>query len=191
VAAQSLLVSGSFPLPSVSQIIKEAGVAKGTVYLYFESKEEIYLSLLSKYFITFEGNIMRLMDKATEDNFQQALIDAYIAFAKNAPKGVYLACIAPLILESNLSDEFISRFKTEIRDLTFRILEKVASISEEFDLNELRIKFLLSYNLFLGTWQHCHPPKNVLRVLEDEGLDSILYDFEKEFSRGHRAIWKN
>lgn len=190
-AAQGLLVSGNFPLPSVNQIIKEAGVAKGTVYLYFESKEEIYLSLLSKYFIEFEDNMMILMANASEDDFQQALIDAYITFAKSAPKGVYLACIAPLILESNLSDAFIIRFKTGIRDLTSRILEKVASISGETDLNELRIKFLLSYNLFLGSWQHCHPPKNVLRVLVDEGLDSILYDFEKEFSRGHRAIWKD
>ena len=178
-------------MPSVNQIIKEAGVAKGTVYLYFESKEEIYLSLLSKYFIEFEEIVFGLMDNASKDNFQQALIDAYIAFVKTTPKGVYLACIAPLILENNLSDKYIIHFKTGIRDLTFRILEKIASITGEADLNELRIKFLLSYNLFLGTWQHCHPPKNVLKVLVDEGLDSILYDFEKEFSRGHRAIWNN
>ena len=184
-------MTGSFPLPSVNQIIKEAGVAKGTVYLYFESKEEIYLSLLAKYFITFEENIMTRMHKASADNFQQALIDAYITFVKDNSKGVYLACIAPLILESNLSDKFIAQFKMGIRDLTFRILEKVASITGESDLDELRIKFLLSYNLFLGSWQHCHPPKNVLRVLVDEGLDSILYDFEKEFTRGHKAIWKN
>jgi AcrR family transcriptional regulator len=178
-------------LPSVNQIIKEAGVAKGTVYLYFESKEEIYLSLLSKYFAEFEESTMKLIDKASKDDFQQALIDAYLAFAKTTPKGVYLACIAPLILENNLSDEFIAHFKINIRNLTFRILEKVASITHEADLNELRIKFLLSYNLFLGTWQHCHPPMNVLSVLMDQGLDSILYDFEKEFARGHRAIWKN
>jgi len=161
------------------------------VYLYFESKEEIYLSLLSKYFAEFEESIMYLMDEATDENFQQALIDAYITFAKTSPKGVYLACIAPLILENNLSDDFIIHFKTGIRDLTFRILEKVANITGASDLSELRIKFLLSYNLFLGSWQHCHPPKNVLRVLMDEGLDTILFDFEKEFSRGHRAIWND
>ncbi|WP_297924663.1 TetR/AcrR family transcriptional regulator [uncultured Agitococcus sp.] len=33
-------------LPSVADIAKSAGLAKGTVYLYFKTKEEIFIALL-------------------------------------------------------------------------------------------------------------------------------------------------
>lgn len=159
------------------------------MYLYFNSKEEIYLSLLGKYFTEFESDIEQLLDRSTNENFVQALIDAYIKFSKETPKGVYLACIAPLILESNLSDEFVTIFKTGVRDLTMRILQKISHITQDKNLDELRIKFLLSYNLFLGSWQHCHPPTNVKKILESQKLDSILYNFEKEFSKGFKLLW--
>ncbi|HRH91851.1 MAG TPA: helix-turn-helix domain-containing protein, partial [Agitococcus sp.] len=32
-------------LPSVADIAKSAGLAKGTVYLYFKTKEEIFIAL--------------------------------------------------------------------------------------------------------------------------------------------------
>tara|TARA_R110000751_G_scaffold307898_2_gene434259 strand:- start:31626 stop:32291 length:666 start_codon:yes stop_codon:yes gene_type:complete len=189
-AAQDLLNSGDFPLPSVNQIIKQAGMAKGTVYLYFSSREEIYLSLLMNYFTEFEHEVLQKLDGIKEQEVSQVLVDAYLQFAKQSPKAVYLACIAPLILENNLSAQFICQLKTHIRNLTLQILQKISDVSNEDNIETLRIKFLLSYNLFLASWQHCHPAQSVLNVLRNEGLENILYDFEKEFSRGFHAIWQ-
>ena len=46
-AAEDLLEVGAPDLPSASAIAKEAKLAKGTLYLYFGTKEEIYLSVLT------------------------------------------------------------------------------------------------------------------------------------------------
>jgi AcrR family transcriptional regulator len=45
-AADELFAAAQDQLPSVSSIAEAAGLAKGTVYLNFETKEEIFAQLL-------------------------------------------------------------------------------------------------------------------------------------------------
>lgn len=47
-AAVKLILDKGFEKTSVSQIVKEAGVAQGTFYLYFESKNEIVPNIAEK-----------------------------------------------------------------------------------------------------------------------------------------------
>jgi len=189
-AADKLLVKGSFPLPSVNQIIKEAGVAKGTVYLYFKSKEEIYLGLLSKYFLNFESYIFEVLANSSKKDLSRNLANAYIEFAKKYPKGVYIATIAPLILENNLSSEFILVFKTGIADLTQQIVLAIKDITKHKSEDEIRTTFLVSYNMFLGSWQHCNPPTDVAKVLKENDLSKVLYNFESEFLKHFELLWR-
>ena len=45
-AARRLFHRGGGELPSVARIAEAAGLAKGTIYLYFETREAIYADLL-------------------------------------------------------------------------------------------------------------------------------------------------
>ena len=45
-AARHLFTAGGGDLPSVADIAKRAGIAKGTLYLYYSTREEIFASLL-------------------------------------------------------------------------------------------------------------------------------------------------
>lgn len=47
-AAVKLILENGFEKTSVSQIVREAGVAQGTFYLYFESKNEIVPNIAEK-----------------------------------------------------------------------------------------------------------------------------------------------
>ena len=51
---------------TVEDIAKEAGVGKGTVYLHFENKEEIFLEVVKKHAITMLGELRNLLDSFTE-----------------------------------------------------------------------------------------------------------------------------
>ena len=48
-ATQSLFLRYGVKRTPVEDIAQEAGVAKGTVYLYFKSKAEIFLSLIERH----------------------------------------------------------------------------------------------------------------------------------------------
>lgn len=54
-------------LPSVISIAKASGLAKGTVYLYFKTKEEIFLALLSEQYETLLLEILSLLDSEIEN----------------------------------------------------------------------------------------------------------------------------
>ena len=47
-AAGELFEEAGGELPSVDQVARRAGLAKGTVYLYFRAKEEMFLALLAQ-----------------------------------------------------------------------------------------------------------------------------------------------
>ncbi|PTA69025.1 TetR/AcrR family transcriptional regulator [Deinococcus arcticus] len=48
-AAERLWTTTSYAELSMNQVAREAGLAKGTLYLYFDTKEELFLALLSEH----------------------------------------------------------------------------------------------------------------------------------------------
>lgn len=64
-AAARLMRQKSFKDLSMDELAAEAGVAKGTLYLYFRSKGDIYLSMLLKGVNTLSHLINQVTDTAT------------------------------------------------------------------------------------------------------------------------------
>ena len=65
-AAAKVFSRKGYRTAGVNDIIAEAGVARGTFYHYFESKKEVFLALIERYFSRFaeilEENHQRLFD---------------------------------------------------------------------------------------------------------------------------------
>ena len=59
---------------SVAEIIAEAGVARGTFYLYFKSKKEIFSAIIDEYFSKLQMVMNRLVERRiTRSNYRQLL----------------------------------------------------------------------------------------------------------------------
>jgi len=86
--AKELFFEHSYEKTSMESIAQKAGLAKGTLYLYFSNKDELYVSLL------IEGlSLLKQMmvDKANqyeryEDKFVQALAIAFYEFSLHQPQ---------------------------------------------------------------------------------------------------------
>lgn len=70
-AASNLFSQKSYHDVTMDQIAGEVGVAKGTIYLYFESKENLYLGILEHTFETIESILEK--EIAKEDPAPQKL----------------------------------------------------------------------------------------------------------------------
>lgn len=70
-AASNLFSQKSYHDVTMDQIAEKVGVAKGTIYLYFESKENLYLGILEHTFETIESILER--EIAKEDPAPQKL----------------------------------------------------------------------------------------------------------------------
>src|SRR5664279_6562966 len=73
-AAERLLLRSPGRIASMSEVAQEAGLAKGTVYLYFPSKEELLLALHERNIDGFFQALIALLDGsvvvAIEDVFE-------------------------------------------------------------------------------------------------------------------------
>src|SRR5262245_24922216 len=93
----------------ISDIIARAGVARGTFYLYFDSKERIFLTIVEE----FHARVSRAFE---------ALDDAAAGALAHGPQGVLAASFTQWL-----------RFFAEHRDATRVILREASAIDPRFE----------------------------------------------------------
>lgn len=187
-AADALLEPESCTLPSAAQIAAKSGLAKGTLYIYFTSKEEIYLALLGKGAARWSEGVMEGLseDWPNLDHFLQR----YIAFCVANPKTMFLACMGPLLLERNAGEESVYSYKKGLADTTRQVSELLSVAFPPLSVQQARKLYLHMLVLTSGLWQQTHPPKTVRSVLAREELKAIQLDFEKDLYAALDALWK-
>lgn len=178
-AADALLDVRRQRLPSASAIAREAGLAKGTLYLYFQTKEEIYLALLSEWF----GLVLEVIRPAVEADAPsiEGLVRRYTRFCAKNPKFMFLAGMSASILEQNISEETAHAFKKGLAD---QVGAMTRTLSEKTGVDETQLRklFIHMFSLSTGLWQHCHPPAVVERAYARGDAELIAMDFEQDLS---------
>src|SRR6201991_3094442 len=86
-AARTLFLRDPEKLPSAAAIATEAGLAKGTVYLYFATKEEIFMDLLHVERVAMMARIREAFapDGRSVDEMVTAFLAAYVAHVAGQP----------------------------------------------------------------------------------------------------------
>lgn len=85
-AAMKVFSQKGFSNATTDDIIKEAGIGKGTIYRYFRNKEELFLNVVFEGFDKLRQNMMRETDKI-DDPLQriETAVRTYLSFfEKNA-----------------------------------------------------------------------------------------------------------
>lgn len=83
-AAVKVIASNGYHNAKVSQIAKEAGVADGTIYLYFRNKEDVLVSMFNEKISRFVENVRTRLDTIDRsDDKLRELIRMHFAFLTN------------------------------------------------------------------------------------------------------------
>ncbi len=153
-AAAGLFVAGSGELPPVAQVAEAAGLAKGTVYLYFRTKEEVFSALLQEGW----GEVIALV----EEVFAPApgggrervpvFLSRFVAHVAQHPELLRLDALGHGVLMKNLEPAALAAFKAE---LFARVEAGGAAVERALDLPPGRGARLLTrtYGLTRGLWQ--------------------------------------
>lgn len=95
-AARGLFFRKGLKATSMEKISNEAGVSKGTVYLYFKSKEDLYISSMMPVLEELGLHLLRLERELNELNFQTCeellfgLLDVFWQVYQNDPDGLLI-----------------------------------------------------------------------------------------------------
>ena len=190
-AAMSLFRNDPQNLPTVQLIAKESELAKGTVYLYFSTKEEIFLALLETQYELLFSTLEKLLQKATNDYDEiEVLIDQITEFVARNPDWLTLVSLSNNIIEQNIDFESISKHKQFL-------IGKVISIGNMIDnkftfIDEgLGAKLIWrSYALMIGLYQATTPSPGLSSLYQSAELSIMTPDFNSEIGPLLKSLWK-
>lgn len=171
--AAAELFQHDLTLPTVATIAKKSGQAKGTVYLYFSSKETIYLSLLQQHYkIWFE----QLHETLNTTQSLAELLNCFVKYPLEDALFFPLASLACSTLEPACNEKVRDDYFLWIND-NFNQLS--AQISHQFPMlnhGQALALFNDSHAQILGLWQQ-----------RQRHLDA---DFEANIKAALARLWK-
>lgn len=190
-AALQLLLDNQGRLPTVNAIAAKAGVAKGTAYIYFDSKEAIYMALLEHQLYNWLAEIRDQL-RFVRGDMLDGVVDALLCFQKKQPHLWILASLGHLQLEPEINKKDLLSHKTKLAQdyrATARAIAHTAGLPENY-VNEAQATLIQSYAYLLGCWQLARPPVAIKSLLKGPGLTALQPDFLPLAQQGLHQMWR-
>ncbi|MER2491813.1 TetR/AcrR family transcriptional regulator [Catenovulum sediminis] len=174
-------------LPTAAAIANHSGIAKGTVYLYFKSKEEIFLALLEQHYQAWFSDIRSAITADKPDSDE--IINALCHYIESQPQFFQLASLSSSIIEQNVDSKILLEFKKRLVEI---ITSASKDLAQRLDLDEYETcaqLLMRSYAMLLGLWQVSHPPEKVAKTLDNPNLTLIQPEFGLEARDALAQLW--
>jgi AcrR family transcriptional regulator len=148
-AADAHLRADGFEAFSMNVLARKAGIAKGTLYLYFETREEVLLSLHARQLAAWCDAVVRSTRKGMSD---AAFVRRLLETAQADPLFLDLAARLGSVLEHNVSMERLIESKRAMRAVLLPLADHFERCLElEPGAGFAALKSLAA--LLLGAWQ--------------------------------------
>jgi AcrR family transcriptional regulator len=188
-AAHRLFADRPDGLPSMDELALAAGVAKGTLYLYFPSKEEVLVDLHQRYLHEFFDRLTGLLESKADFTLED-----FLALTRGEvlehPTRLSLASLAVGLSERNIPPEAALRFKMVLGK---RLIDVGERLGRAFGLDPEQCTRLLnvSYGLILGLWQlkGCMGSARYQHLLEPEIARAFVTEYPTETLGALRTLW--
>lgn len=146
--AKRLFSDRGFQSVSINEIIKEANIATGTFYQYFDDKEALYIYILKKYRNAIRKSIAEEVKNAhTRYEKERSGLKAYLTFASKDPLS-YKIIWESLFVDSNVFKEYYQNFSNDyVKQLTHAV--NTGEVNHEIDLETLSY-VLMGISNFVG-----------------------------------------
>ncbi len=174
-AAANLLLRKDLNDLSMDDVAKKAKVAKGTLYLYFPTKEDLVLRVhILDYQVWFE-DLNQSLDTVGNKDFLFA--EWFIHSVEKHNRFIKILPIVPTILEKHASFETIKEYKQEILALLTKIIPKL-TIKLGINREEDTFLFMMQcHAIAIGSWSHGFPSNTVKQVLDEKSLQVFKINY--------------
>lgn len=188
-AAERLFAEHRFPEVHMAQLAREIGLAKGTLYLYFTTKESLFLAVVQRSLATWFVAIAERLSRhafTDPDALARELTDAFL----ESPHLTPLLALLHTVLEHNITEEDAVEFKAFLAAKTGRTgieLERLIPSLEPGDGARLVLHVLAAV---VGIGQASYPSPPVKQALERADLQHLRLDFRTELCIALAALFR-
>jgi len=187
-AAEALFVEHPERMANVSEVAESAGLAKGTVYLYFPSKEQMLLALHERQVASFFAELIKRLEGPGPLDFDKVFEVTNRHFIRG-PGYLSLTSRCFALMDREIPTDTALAFKARVGHVL-----TVAGAGLERHFPALApgdgITLLLhSYGMIVGLWQLLHPNERFGAAMNRPELRMFRRDFEREIEAALRALW--
>ena len=180
VAAQ-LLGRGQFSNITMAEVARRCGLAKGTLYLYFRSKEELFLAALEGQLAAWFDDLTRKLAESSElgpESFGR-LVASSLAQRETLTD---LLAILHTVLERNIDAGTALAFKQMLRDKMVISGQTLEAVLPQIGPGEGAKLLTRIHALVVGLRQMADPSPSVAEVLARDELAVLRVDFENDLA---------
>jgi AcrR family transcriptional regulator len=178
-------LSSSF---SVEQLARKAGLAKGTVYLYFKTREEMLLAVHEKH----SHELFDVVERALAAPGASAgkVVRAGLRYLKAHPEFFPLAASCRSMLDKNVGTEAAFAFKAGLGARLIPLGARIEEMYPGLKRGEGVVLLMNSYAMIVGLWQLADPPLSLRPVMHRPEMQLFKLDFERQLSAALLDLWE-
>lgn len=166
-------------LPTVSVIAQASGLSKGSVYLYFKTKNEIFLYLYMHQLRQWhEAVVAQLKNRPNPISIQEYAEITTDYVIKN-PLLLKMGSIVTGVLEQNMEEQVILDVKTQIAGILDDRSQLTCKLFSGLTFGQWVNVHLRIYALIFGLWQMFYNPPNIHRLLQKAEINIFESDFSE------------
>ena len=164
---------------SMAVLAREAGVVKGTLYLYFKTREEVLLALYNEELARFCSDLSECLGQQVTDN---DFVTLFYEHGTKEPRFLSLHGRLEQTIEQNVSIEALVESK---RSMMNHFDQLVQRISESLDLSEVKSLTLLTAfsTLLVGSQRG-----DLNATLAEEAIPDDVRAFMNRFASENRFL---
>jgi AcrR family transcriptional regulator len=178
-AAARLFAASRYDHVTMAGIARAAGVAKGTLYVYFRTKEELFLAYAETEVGAFFADLHARLERATDARGPVAVVGAVGEAIGRRPEMMRLVVLLHLVLESNTAFERALAFR---RALVPMLQRTGGAVERHLPFLEPGggARLLLTIHAMALGFQQLADPSPVIREVERQpGMELFAFDFER------------
>lgn len=188
-AAERLFDERSFAGLPMAQIARELGLAKGTLYLYFPTKESLFLGVAERALSAWFADVdARLSTHAflSPDALAAELADSFVA----PPRLAGLMALLHPVLERNIGEDQALVFKRFLATKVARAGIEFERLLPDLDPGDGARLVLVVHAVVVGLRQACDASPVVARVLSRPDLEHLRLGFRDELVATFAALFR-
>ena len=186
-AAAALLQRDPSAKFAVEVIARRAGLAKGTVYLYFGSRDEVLLALHDQQSHELFDVVERALSAA--DSHGRCVVEGGLAYLRAHPEFYPIAGNCRHMLDTNIGTEAALAFKLGIARRLEPLGRRIEELYPGLASGEGAALLTNCYAMIIGLWQQADPPLSLRKVMQRPEMAIFRIDFEKQLVAALLDLW--
>ncbi|RUO66390.1 transcriptional regulator, TetR family [Pseudidiomarina planktonica] len=188
-AALSLYLQGNGQLPKMDAVAKQVQLAKGTAYIYFSSKEEIYQALLEQQLTSWLAAVQKALKRPQQDPLPQ-LVQAFQCWEHQQPHLWTLAALNQTVLEPAIDTKKLLAFRTRMAQQFRQTAERIQTFLQMPAGQSALPVLLQTYASMVGLWQFSKAPAALSRLMQNSAGGNLQINFRQSTTHVCTLLWR-